>query len=331
MKVRLGILGCLLAGCVAQPERAIPNGATARTRLAAKSRDAVLRIGIEHLPPDDRFPQGEVRVAATNPAAATPRGQDGTRSRGAQDPERDVDVVRTHVLTSLDLSTVVDPVERETLHFLVDLVKADQLRVRRTGGNPLLDFYLPDQERGSLLVGEQLLLADQEEWLQQHGPGLLQRPLRQLLRRLPIVQQFELGVREFRSDNLPLPTPWQSPEPGRTARISVRLHVDDLEDPLEVMVSQYGLRIGTSQNVGKFGWALSLSEALQLELRARTEYDTGDHAVRVDLSYRPSSSTSYHLSVGDDMDFLNRSPLYSLLESPIDGAPGIVLYAVHRF
>lgn len=330
MKVRLGILGCLLAGCVAQPMRPFPSGGEARTPLAASSRNAVLRIGIEHLPPDDRFPQGEVRVGSTGPAAL-PRGFGSARPRRDEDPERDVDVVRTHVLTGLDLSTVVDPVERETLQFLIDLVKADQLRVRRTGGNPLLDFYLPDQERGSLLVGEQLLLADQEEWLQQHGPSLLHRPLRQLLRRLPVVQQFEIGVREFRSDNLPLPTPWQSLEPGSTARISVRLHVDDLQDPLELMVSQYGVRIGTSQNVGKFGVALSLSEALQLELRARTEYDTGDHAVRIDLSYRPSSQTSYHLSVGDDMEFLNRSPLYSLLESPIDGAPGIVLYAVHRF
>ena len=237
------------------------------------------------------------------------------------------------MLTGLDLTTIDDPLARETLHFMIDLVQTDQRRVRRTGGNPLLDFYVPDQERGPLLVGEQLLLADQEEWLQEHGPALLQRPLRQLLRRLPVVQELEFDFRDFRADNLPLSGPLrQANEPrGSGTRVSVRLHLGDLADPLEVMFSDSGVRIGTSQEVGKLGYQLAVSDALTLELRARTEYATGNHAVRVDLTYRPGFFTSYHLSVGDDMDFLSMSPLYSLLESPIDGAPGLVLYVVHVF
>jgi hypothetical protein len=52
---------------------------------------------------------------------------------------------------------------------------------------------------------------------------------------------------------------------------------------------------------------------------------------RVDLSYHPSLSTSLHVALGDDMDFLSTSSIYSLFESPMDGSPGIVLYAVHVF
>jgi len=53
--------------------------------------------------------------------------------------------------------------------------------------------------------------------------------------------------------------------------------------------------------------------------------------VRLDLAWRRSASTSVHVAVGDDMDFLSTSSLYSLFESPMDGSPGLVLYAVHVF
>ena len=37
------------------------------------------------------------------------------------------------------------------------------------------------------------------------------------------------------------------------------------------------------------------------------------------------------LAAGDDMDFLSTSSIYSLFEAPMDGAPGLLLYAVHIF
>lgn len=341
MRFPLGMLGCVLAGCVAQPTTSnpCPSAISERTHdsqpaqgslLGLAPAGSILRIGIEHLPPDERMAHAsDVRVESLTVGGDTPlRGQEPRRRTSA-----DVDAARTHVLTDIDLAAIDDPFAREALHFMIDLVQTDQRRVRRTGGNPLLDFYLPDQERGPLLVGEQLLLADQEEWLQEHGPALLQRPMRQLLRRLPLVQQLEFDFRDFRTDNLPLSGPTRQANEPRNGgmRVSVRVHLDDLGDPLEVMFSDNGMRIGTSQEIGKLGYQIALSDELLLELRARTEYASGDHAVRVDLSYRPGFFTSYHLSVGDDMDFLSMSPLYSLLESPIDGAPGLVLYVVTVF
>lgn len=333
MRFVLGISGCLLAGCVApvrpspMPPVAVP--APPPEPLAeAMPGGTVLRIGIEHLPPDERLQgPGEPRVETPKAPKALPQfAVDSTPRR-----REDVDAIRTHVLTSIDLDAIHDPIERETLHFLIDLVRNDQRRVRRTGGNPLLDFYLPDQQSSTLLVGEDLLLADQEEWLQTHGIKLLQQPFRQLLRRLPIARELEMDFAEFRADYLPLSEPQNRDGGSSRTRVSVRVHLDDLGDPVEVMLSRYGLRVGSSQQIGKFGYQIALTDALGAELRARTDYDTGDVTVRFDLHYQPAGLTSYHLSVGDDMEFLNRSPLYSLLESPIDGAPGIVLYVVHVF
>ncbi|MBL8754231.1 MAG: hypothetical protein JNK15_13095, partial [Planctomycetes bacterium] len=114
-------------------------------------------------------------------------------------------------------------------------------------------------------------------------------------------------------------------------RVSLRIHADDPKDPLEVVWVQSGVRIGTSQEFGKFGLELELTDRLHMELRARTGYETHEHDLRLDLSYRPSARTSLHVALGDDMDFLSTSSLYSLFETPMDGAPGLVLYAVHVF
>ena len=91
------------------------------------------------------------------------------------------------------------------------------------------------------------------------------------------------------------------------------------------------VRVGSSQEHCKFGLNLPLTETINLELRTRTEYATEHTGFRVDLSYRPTLSTSMHVALGDDMDFLSTSSIYSLFESPMDGSPGLVLYAVHIF
>ena len=113
--------------------------------------------------------------------------------------------------------------------------------------------------------------------------------------------------------------------------MSVRLHTSDLADPVELAYIRSGIRIGTSQESGKLSIDWDLSATLRLELRARADYATHEEHLRADLAYRHSPTTSLHVSIGDDMDFLSTSSIYSLFETPMDGAPGLVLYAVHIF
>lgn len=341
MRFLLGILVCGLAGCAANPRApgaiapmaaALPHAKPAAAAATAKVTAApptttVLRIGIEHLPPEPG--QGE---------APTPRVESLTAGRLAPRPlapptQRTVEDRSLLELANIDLDAIDDPLARHSLQFVDDLVAADRRRVRREVGLPFFGWQGQHEDRGLRLHGEERQQLDQAEWLQENGMTLLRRPVRQLLRRLPGLEQLEFELADFRSDNVPLSEPYQDVhgDRRRLGRVSVRLHAGDLQDPVELVWVHPLLRIGTSQQIGKLSFDWALSPHLQLALRTRTEYDTGDFGLRADLTYRASDFTSLHLALGDDLDFLSTSSLYSLFEAPMDGAPGLVLYAVHIF
>ena len=348
MKVVLGFLGIVLAGstvltsCTVQPPRSgiAPTGTQTSTPTgsatdsqqqdlaAAPFAASVLRIGIEHLAPEPG--QGEPERARVESVGG---GRTGPRQRSEPAPARTIDQRSLLDLAGIDLDQVADPMAREALRFCDDLVQADRRRVRREVGLPFFGWQGQDNSRGALLHAEEQLAADQAEWLQENGMLLLRRPLQLMLRRLPVVEQFEFELADFRSDHVPLSEPYRivHGDRRRLGRLSMRLHAGDLEDPLELVWIHNLVRIGTSQQAGKIAFDWSILPQLQLALRARTEYDTGDFGLRGDLTYRASDFTSLHLAFGDDMDFLSSSSLYSLFETPMDGAPGLVLYAVHIF
>ena len=332
MRFQLGVL-CLLAGCTLWPTTSTaPEGALAAAGAPAPLPAAetspralppeglVLRIGVEHLPPDPRF--GEDDPPRVEPArtAYRPSGRDADASLATERP-------------LLELASSDDPLAQEALHFVSDLIEADRHRVRREVGLPFFGVQTTDPDRGPLLDSEREVQVEHEEWVHEHASALLRRPVRQLLKRLPLVRDVEVEFESFRSANVPLCEPWQQlhDRDRRGGRLSLRVHVDELEDPVEMAWVWRGLRIGSSQESGKLGFDLPFTDRLRLELRARTEYDSGDSGFRVDMSWRQSRATSWHLAVGDDMDFLSTSSMYSFFESPMDGAPGLVFYAVHVF
>jgi hypothetical protein len=325
VRFALGSIALMLAGCTSQP-RSAPAPAT--ERAPAPPRAFVLRIGVEHLPPAAGA-AGDPRIERTSLAAVrAPRAE--ARGVPAAVGER---TARASERPLLELCDADDPIEREALHFVSDLVEADRRRVRREVGLPFFDFHAVDPDRGPLLASEVAMQEEQEQWLQAHGKSLLRRPVRQLLKRLPIARDVEVELDEFRGQHVPLSEPYQTTHDRRSnwGRVSLRVRASDLQDPVEVVWIRGVVRVGTSQEHGKFGIDLPLTERLRLELRTRTEYETDHTGYRVDLSYHPSLSTSLHVALGDDMDFLSTSSIYSLFESPMDGSPGIVLYAVHIF
>jgi hypothetical protein len=329
------MVGCLLAGCATQPTTSLPRESTLAEASAPGNLSALneglappsvfaLRIGVEHLPPeeserdDPRDERLHLPTARTR-ARLAPVAAEPMRSAA----ERPL----------LDFANTDDPIAHETLRFVSDVIEADRDRVRREVGLPFFDYFHGfDADRGPLLRSEQDLLDAQELWVLEHGTSLLQRPFRRLLRRLPMVRDVEVEFDNFRSENVPLSEPYETASRrGESFRVSMRLRASDLGDPVEVAGIWRGLRLGSSQEAGKLSFDLPVTERLRLELRARTEYDTSDLGFRLDLSWRHSLSTSWHVAIGDDMDFLSTSSLYSLFETPMDGSPGLVLYAVHVF
>ena len=331
------ITACLLAGCVTQPSPGIsPGEATSPDALAvaplAHPAGHVLRIGLEFLPPDERFSNGtDVRVVprfASNPTALASEQAVRPVALSFDEPSR------APQLGTIDFESIDDPIARETMHFCSDLIQADRQRVQREVGIPFFDFRDGEMQLAPLLTSERRQREEHEQWSQQHGPRLLKRPLRQLAKRLPIARDFEIALEDFRSDHVPLTEPYRQAHGDRRklGRMSLRLRTRDYRDPMElVYIHPSGIRVGSSQEQGKLSLDFDLSENVNFSLRARTNYATGKSGIRTDLIYRTSENMSVHLAAGDDMDFLSTSSLYSLFESPMDGSPGLLLYAVHTF
>jgi hypothetical protein len=329
------MLMCLLAGCVTQPTSSIPRTAIAGPTPGSSTPPLalLLRIGIEHLPPDPSSPTAEdsaVRVEAQQRFTALPAA-----AAARTDPEppawRGFEAAPRHTwqLSASDLASIDDPVARETMRFVNDLIDQDRRRDRREAGMLFLPHEYLDPDHGPLLQSEETMLADHEEWVTAHAPGLLTRPLKLLARRLPFVQQFELDWQNFRSDNVPLTEP--SRDANGAGHLSMKLHASAIDDPLEIGYVQSGVRVASSLEQGKVSIDWALTNKLQFAVRATTKYDTGQQDLRADLTYWVSQFTSLHLGVGDGMDFLSTSSIYSLYESPMDGQAGFVFYAVHIF
>ena len=210
---------------------------------------------------------------------------------------------------------------------------ADRRRLKRELGTPILTMQSYDLQSPGIDLHADALQDDEEAiWMTDNGMKLLRRPLKQLLRRFPMVQSLEVELDEFKSENVQLSEAWRRTHRSRgLGRMSMRLRARDLRDPVEMTYIRSGVRIGSSQQRLKLGWLGNLTKDLRLEIRTRRQYDRADWRVRADLSWTVSEKSSLHLLAGDDLDFLTTSTVYSLFDSPMDGSPGLLLYAVHLF
>lgn len=306
----------------------------ARQRLDSLARGNQLRIGVEFLPPAAEetalaVPPSHARAetVAEPPTASPPervRRSYGDRERAER---------HTWTMSAEDLASIRNPVARETLHFLDDLMGEDRRRLKRELGTPLLTMQAIDfQSPGIDLYADERQAEEEAIWMSDEGIKLLQRPFRHLLRRLPMVEAFEDELDEFKSDNVPLSEAYvREHRTGSLGRVSMKLRSRDLTDPVEIVYKNYGLRIGTSQRRLKVGFAREILQDLHFEVRTRRNYDSTHWRIRADLSWVVSPTTSLHLLAGDDLDFLATSSVYSLFDSPMDGSPGVLVYAVHLF
>jgi hypothetical protein len=113
--------------------------------------------------------------------------------------------------------------------------------------------------------------------------------------------------------------------------MSMRVRASNTRDPVEISYVRSGIRIGSSQEYMKLRFSRPIAEDLFLEVRARQDYESRRWRLRADLRWMVSPRTQLHFVAGDNMDFMATSSIYSLFESPMDGAPGLLVYAVHLF
>ncbi len=333
----LTVLLCLLAGCAIQPRPADQANAA---ETAARARPMpptgpLLRIGVEHLGEADalartaEIPRPEPIADDTADARAVVRPAPDARRAGDARETRHL-----WLMANEDFAAIDEPVARQTLTFVFDLLGEDNRRIRREVGTPILSAHYEDLGAPNLPTRfDEQVAEEQEEALAEHGARLLKRPLRNLLRRTELVEDLELHVEDFRADHVPLSAPYRDTHPERRSlgRLSMRLRVDDLHDPVEISYVRSGVRVGTGQEHYKIGFTRWLARDLSVGLHSRCSYETGSWRLRGDLTWYASDHTSLHLLFGDDLDFLDTSSVYSLFETPMDGSPGVLLHAVHLF
>jgi hypothetical protein len=294
-----------------------------------------MRLGVEFLPPlaeDSAVPVPPATVRVEAVAAEGPRKRSAA-VEFAPYGGTDRGELHTWTMSAEDLANVRDPLARETLKFIDDVMGEDRRRLQRGLGTPILTMQTFDsQSPGIDLHSEETRAEDEAEWLAENGLDLLSRPFRLLLRRHPAVLGVEAYLDEFKEGNVPL-----SEEYGRAhdsedlGRVSMRVHASDLADPVELVYMRSGIRLGSSQRHLKLGFGQQVADDLYLDVRTRQDYETNRWRWRADLRYLLSQQTSLHFVAGDNLDFLTTSSLYSLFESPMDGAPGLLVYAVHLF
>ncbi|MCR9248612.1 MAG: hypothetical protein NXI31_26595 [bacterium] len=353
MKFQLGIAACLLAGCATQPAwghrtqiEPGPNpGQTAQrdgggnptspptARLAITTGPpTTLRIGVEFLPPE-RETRAAIHTVIDRPAS---RARETRVTATPNLVERCLvpEARHTWALSTTDLEAIDNPFARETLRFMDDMVREDRRRTLREVRLPFLERWQPDElELSQPLWSEQTIAEARAEWVHDNGPRVLSRPFRRLLRRFPLVTDLELRLDDFRSSFVPMSRPYRQTHTRHRSlgRLSMRLHASNLGDPVEIVYINSGVRLGSSQERGKLALDVPLSPDLELTVRTHYDYFTSQSHLRADLAYRLSQTASLRFAVGNDMDFLSTSSIYSLFEAPMDGSPGLLMYAVHVF
>lgn len=336
-----GILCCLLAGCAMQPTpvRSLATADVSSRDLFQKLADAnSMRLGVEFLPPaeDERAVAVRPSAARVNNVPVEPRSarpktpyvfDSARRERKGSDRH-------TWVLSSDDLAALRTPVERETLHFLDDVLEQDHNRSVYDLGTPILDVETIDlQSPESRLPDYSPDVEERAEQLNQRGFGLLRSPSRRLFRRLPVVHDLEVQVETFSSVNVPLSRSYREAheDQRKLGRLTVRVRANDLVDPVELNYFRSGVRLGSSQSTLKLGFQREIVDSVTLDVQTQYDYETYRWNLRADLGWAVTPHSSLHLLASDAVDFLVTSNQHSLYETPLDGSPGLLLYAVHRF
>lgn len=323
------MLGCL-CGCLAQPRTPPQLQLTAAAAAPLPAIDAAPRVGIEYLAPEVELADLEPSRVWVEPLHDT---DDPWRHQRTPPPPRPSERKHTWLMDADDLAAVEDIEARLTLQFLDNLMGEDRRRVYRELGTPILQPQMIDlQSPGIELPTETSQREESEAWLADHGSVLLNRPLRRLLRQTPLVQQLELELDEFKSDHVPLSGPYREVhgDQRNLGRLSMRVRMRP-QDPVEIAYMRSGVRVSTGQEKLKLGYSRSLTDRVTLEINTSRTYSDHAWGMRADLIWDLDLDNSLHFVVGDDLDFLSTSSVYSMFDSPMDGSPGLLVYALHLF
>ncbi|MHC5065514.1 MAG: hypothetical protein ACYTG5_16240 [Planctomycetota bacterium] len=233
-----------------------------------------------------------------------------------------------------DLDSIENPIERMTARFVRDLIGEDRRRVQRELGTPILTRRMRRLDNNMLHVRFRELEEEQEAiYMQEEGRSLLRRPLRKILKNFTLVADIDAMIKEFKAENIPTSGDYQSGKRKSSGwgRVSMRVKVRRLEDPLELSYRNWGWKVASNLERAKLKYEWDLTDKIEAELGWRYSYD--DHSVlfRAGMHYIIDPKTSMSVILGDQLNYLGGTSTYSYLRSPMDGDDGILFNVRHRF
>ena len=354
MRRLLGIPLLVLAGCATQSDGGSPASPKDTLEAVAPLPPKgwlTARIGVEYLasePDQELLTLASAGLGHASQDRPTPRRSlsevESTRPEPTArpaDPRESVGPEQSELpwLSRDALARIENPAERFTLNFIHHMIGEDRRRVQRQVGAPILFNQLRNSlpVHGLETVLDQRNREDQALLLARERSSLLNRPLRRALKTSTLIHRFETLIDDFKADHVPLTGAYEDQHQRRRyGRFSVRLHVRDSANPVEVAYRYEGWRVGTAHDYMKFGLDRDLSENVAFSMRGVYQYGPAllDMwcALRVDVD----ESTNAHLLFSDKMDIVTGSTMYPVVHSPValrtvDESPGALFYMEHFF
>jgi hypothetical protein len=325
----------LLVGCTSPPPASsAPDGrGTTRAPIVPPAANTA-RLGVEFLAAAPRH--AGTLIAGPDEVRVEPR------ERRVREPAPPAERERPEPAFDLSregIARVDDTGERMTLRFLRELLGEDRLRVQREIGAPILNTHL--RTYSSDMVDTAIDRAEREdqysEVLRYQG-RLVNRPLRKTLKELGIVRQVELAVDEFKAEHVPLSGAYQEARGsgGGWGRMSVRLKLSNLDDPVELAYLNDGVRVASRLELLKLGYDSWVTDELRLGFNTNYYYADGRCNVWAQMTYRVDPRTHVYCMMGDSMDLLTSTAMYPLITSPLElpaaeSSLGILIYVEHLF
>lgn len=330
LKLLLGL--CLLplaASCSLAPvQEAAPKR---RTEVPLPpSTTQHLRVGVEYLAPEagiaQRLQGSEASLAEIHPtptAVAPFVLSHPPPSRETMRPPEE-----TQVRWELDRNQIRlkrSPLERVTLRFISELVGDDRKRVQRAIGAPLLGAQLRRSMDPMWNYLDERDREDHQRALTKNGTRMIKRPLRNALKELPIFNDVESALREFKETN----RKYTDQKRRGWGRVSVRLRLSD--NPVELIWIRGGLRLASNREYGKAAFSASVSEDLRFSIRSRYHYLDQDWRLFGNLEYRLNDYTTFHALAGNEVNILGGPVSFPGGPQSDRTSKGVLVYFDHQF
>ena len=157
---------------------------------------------------------------------------------------------------------------------------------------------------------------------------MIRRPLRNAIKQLPLFNDFEKAIHEFKRGNSPSVADRSS---GGLGRLSIRLRGGHLDDPIELVWIRRGFRLGSTMGKLKASFTQRFGSGLSVRIWTRYDYDDSNLRLLGTLEYKLNDFTTINALAGNRVNTLSGPATYPGGPQSDESTKGMLLYVEHLF